>query len=180
MNNHNIENSNEISTKNIKFKTANKGNLYDIKLCADEFLDFFENFKKKFLNNKLIVLTANYNNILIGIIVAEDKSYKINSVERMLPMMCIHLIYVNSSFREQGIGSLLLEKFIKGQKESGIASVYAKIPKKYIKGIQFYLKNNFHIIDRKKNKIFLKRELWNDFGIKKCYLIGSSLNDIFT
>ncbi|MGV9174149.1 MAG: hypothetical protein ACOC35_16495, partial [Promethearchaeia archaeon] len=66
------------------------------------------------------------------------------------------------------------------QKETGIASVFAKIPKKYKKGIKFYLGNEFYVINRMKNKIFLKKELWNDYGIKKCHLIGTSLNDIFT
>ncbi|MFO8019483.1 MAG: GNAT family N-acetyltransferase [Promethearchaeia archaeon] len=163
----------------IEFKQATPNNLYDIRLCGKEFLDFIKDFKEKFLDGKISVLTAHYKNTLVGILVTEDKSSKVNSIERILPMMCIHLIYVNKSFRNQGIATSLLEYFVKNQKEVGTASVFAKIPKKYRKGIEFFLKNDFYIIKRKRNKIILKRKLWNDFGLKKCLLIGDSLNDIF-
>ncbi|MGV9205401.1 MAG: GNAT family N-acetyltransferase [Promethearchaeia archaeon] len=167
-------------TANIEVKKAKYENFYDLKLCAEEFLGFISNFKKKFFNDKLSVLIAYYNKTLAGVLVAEDKSYKVDSIERILPMMCIHLVYVSKAFRNRRIGTFLLRSFIKDQKETGIASVFAKIPKKYKKGIKFYLGNEFYVINRMKNKIFLKKELWNDYGIKKCHLIGTSLNDIFT
>lgn len=169
-----------IDLSSITIEEANRENLYEIKICAHEFLDFINDFKERFLEKNLIVFTVNYKKLLVGVIVAEDKSYKVNSLERMLPIMYIHLIYINPSFREKGIGNLLLDHFLQTEKDKGIASVFAKIPKKYVKGIKFYLRNDFHVISRKKNKIILKKELWNNFGLKKCFLIGTSLNDIFT
>ena len=109
--------------------------LYDIYLCAEEFNDLVDTFKEKFLNKDITISMAFYDDILSGFIVAEDKSQKVDAIEKLIPTTCLHLLYVNSKFRKKHIGKFLFDEFIKTQKEKGTASIYIKIPQKYKNGI---------------------------------------------
>ncbi len=93
--------------------------------------------------------------------------------------MHLHLLYVNPNFRKKNIGKSLLNSFFSIQRRNGIASIYIKLPQKYRDGINFFLKNNFHIIDKVKNKIILEFALWNDYGIRECQIIEENFNDMF-
>ncbi|MGQ4874704.1 MAG: GNAT family N-acetyltransferase [Promethearchaeia archaeon] len=160
-----------IDDKKIDIKIANIDNLIDFKLIAKDFIDFIKDFKEKFLNDRFFILSAYYNNILIGILIAEDVTKKIDSLNKILPTMQIYLIYINPNFRKKNIGKKLLEKFKDLQKERGIARIIVKLPVMYKKGIQFFLKNNFSQIKKTNNKIILEIDLWNDYGIKNCDII---------
>ena len=168
----------KIHTK-IEIRLANQENLFDLLLCANEFLDFIEDFKDKFLNKNFFVLSAYYENILAGILIAEDKTQKIDSLEKIIPIMTLHLIFVNRTFRKKDIGKTLLKSFISIQKKNGIASIYVKLPQKYKEGIRFFLKNDFKMINKTKNKIVLEKILWKDYGIRECHIIGENFNDMF-
>ncbi|MHA1491269.1 MAG: GNAT family N-acetyltransferase [Promethearchaeota archaeon] len=163
----------------IKIKIAKDENLFDLNLCAKDFLDLINNFEKKFYNKKFFVLTAYYNKVLAGILVAEDKSQKVNSLEKILPTMCLQLLFVNSNFRSRTLGKKLLKAFLNIQKEKGIAIIYIKLPQKYKKGIMFFQKNNFYQVGMVRNKIILELYLWNDYGIRDCQLIGNNFNNMF-
>ena len=164
----------------LRIKLAKNENLYDIHLCAEEFIDLIDSFKEKFLNEEIIILTAFYDNILSGFLVAEDKSQKIDAIETILPSTCLHLLFVNSKFRNKRIGKVLLETFIEAQKKKGIASIYIKLPQKYKSGIKFLQKNDFHQIDIEKSNIILEKNLWNDYGVRNCQIIGDNVNDLFS
>ena len=86
---------------NIVYKIANNDDYLDICLCANEYIEIINHFKEKFLNKELSVLMVYYNKILSGILVAEDKSNKVNSIEKILPSICIHLIFINPVFRKK-------------------------------------------------------------------------------
>ncbi len=161
----------------LKIKIADKEDLFDLRLCAKEFLDFIEDFKNKFLNKIYIVLTACYDKILAGILVSEDKSHKIDSLEKIVPVVYLHLLFVNSKFRNNSIGRNILDYFLSLQKQRGIAAIYVKLPQKYKKGIKFFQKNDFDIVSKDGNKIILELNLWNDYGIRNCNLIGD--NELF-
>ncbi len=164
---------------NIKIKIVKDENLFDLNLCAKDFIDLIDNFEKKFYNKKFFVLTAYYNKVLAGILVAEDKSQKVDSLEKILPTMCLQLLFVNSNFRSRTLGKKLLKAFLNIQKEKGVAIIYIKLPQKYKKGIIFFQKNNFHQVGMVRNKIILERYLWNDYGIRDCQLIGNNFNNMF-
>ena len=164
----------------LQIKVAKNENLYDIQLCAEEFIDLIKNFEEKFLNKEIIMMTAFYDKILSGFLVAEDKSQKIDAIEKILPSTCLHLLFVNSKFRNKRIGKVLLEAFIETQKKKGIASIYIKLPHKYKNGIKFLQKFDFHQTDVVKSKIILEKNLWNDYGVRECQNIGDNVNDLFS
>lgn len=164
---------------NFEIKVASKEDFFDLFLCAKEFIDLIDNFKRKFFNKQFFVLTAHYNNNLIGILVAEDKSNKVASLEQILPTMYIHLLFINPKFRNNNFGKKLLNAFLTLQKEKGIASIYVKLPQKYKKGIVFFQKNNFQPISQEKSKVLLELKLWEDYGIRNCQTIEDNYNDLF-
>lgn len=163
------------STSNIKIKIADKETFLDLCICAKEFIELLDNFKKNFLDKQYFVLTAYYNNVLAGVLIAKDKSQKIDSLERIVPTMSLHLLFVNSLYRDKGIGTKLMNTFLMILKNRGFASVSVKIPKHYKKGVDFFLNNeflnnNFSQEGITDNYIILEMNLWTDFGIKNCIL----------
>ncbi|TFF98635.1 MAG: N-acetyltransferase [Promethearchaeota archaeon] len=159
----------------IKIKFANKETFLDLNLCAKEFIDLLDNFKYNFLNKKYFVLTAYYDGVLAGLLVASDKSKKVDSLERMVPTMSLHLLFVNPIYRNKGIGIKLMNTFLMILKNRDFASIYIKLPKHYKKGINFFLNNRFlnrHFsqVEKTDNHIILEMNLWTDFGIKNCNL----------
>ncbi|MHA1294131.1 MAG: GNAT family N-acetyltransferase [Promethearchaeota archaeon] len=170
---------NDLDSK-LKIRIANIKDFFDLKLCAKEFIDFISDFKKKFLNNVFFILTGYYNNVLAAILIAEDKSNKIDSIERIIPTINLYLLYVNPKYRKKQIGKKLLETFINVQKERGIGYIIIKLPQKYKKGINFFKKNNFFQIGLEKNKVILAMNLWNDFGIRDYQIIEEDLNDMLS
>jgi len=164
---------------NFVIKIANDADLFDLNLCAKDFLDLLDDFKGKFLNKKYFILAAYSNNILAGILVAEDRCQKVDSLEKIIPNICVYLVYVNNKFRNKQIAKGLLESFIKIQKGNGIASIYVELPQKYKNGIKFFQKNNFIIINKEKSKIILELNLWNDYGIKEWQIINDDFDTIF-
>ena len=95
------------SISNIQIKIASNEDLMDLELCAKEFIEYIDNFKTKFLNEDFFILTAYYNQVLAGFLVAKDKSYKVNSLDRIMPSMCIYLVFINPKFRNRNIGKSL-------------------------------------------------------------------------
>ncbi|MBD3215042.1 MAG: GNAT family N-acetyltransferase [Candidatus Lokiarchaeota archaeon] len=167
---------NQTNFRKITIKIAEKENFFDLNLCAKEFIDLIDNFKSKFLNHKYFVLVAYYENILAAILVAEDKSNRIDSLEKILPNICLHLLYVNPNYRNMGIGKRLVNTFIMIMKNRGYATIYVKLPNKYKKGISFFLNNEFLGLKfrqkgNKDNNIILEIHLWEDFGIRDCQII---------
>ncbi|MFX0072035.1 MAG: GNAT family N-acetyltransferase [Candidatus Hermodarchaeota archaeon] len=167
-------------TPNIEIKIADREDLVDLSICVDDFLDFIESFKTKFLNKELLILKIYYNSILAGVLVAEDKSHEVDSLEKIIPNFYIHLVYINPKFRNKDLGKTLLKLFIKNQKDKGTASIYTKLPKKYKKGITFFRENDFQQISCENNEVILVLNLWKDYGIRDCMMIGDYSNDIFS
>jgi len=124
-----------MSSPKIEIKLAGEEDFIELKLCAMEFLDFIKDFKKKFFNKKYFILTAYYDSILAGILVGEDEGKKIDSIEKIVPIMYLHLLFVNPKFRHKNIGKSLLDNFKSILKKKGIASIYVKLPQKYKKVI---------------------------------------------
>jgi GNAT superfamily N-acetyltransferase len=167
------------SKSTVFYKTANEEDFLDINLCANEYIDLIDNFKERFLNREITVFLIYFNRILAGLLVAEDKSHKINSIEKIIPSMCIHLIYINPVFRKKLLGKQLLHTFLNLQKKNGYALIYVKIPQNYKSGIKFFCNNSFFQKNLVKNKIVLEINLWNDFGLRNWQLIEDNFNDNF-
>ncbi|MFX1337095.1 MAG: GNAT family N-acetyltransferase [Promethearchaeota archaeon] len=167
------------SNKDFLIKVANADDLFDLKLCAQGFLEFIDDFQIKFLKNKLFILTAYYDNILAGILVSEQQIHKIDSIENLIPTIYLHLIYVNPKYRRKYIGTTLLKSFILIQKKKGIASICIKLPQKYQNGIKFFQNYEFRLVGLTKNEVILEHNLWDDYGISDCQLIGDDFNITF-
>lgn len=167
------------SHQQVEIRVAQDEDLYDLNLCVKDFLDFINNFKQKFKEKKFFILTAYYNEILSGVLIAKDKTKKVDSLQKILPKMSIKLIFVNPKFRNMNIGRDLLDTFLEIQKENGFASVYVKLPQKYKRGIKFFQNNDFLIINKRKSRIVLEINLWNDFGVRDCCIIDNNFNDMF-
>lgn len=171
----------------IQIKHAENENLLDIELCAKEFIDFIDNFKKNFLEGRFFILTAYYDFILAGVLIAEKKVREIDSLEKIIPSIQLHLLskrfyllFVNSKFRNNQIGTKLLESFINIQKQNDIASIYIELPQKYKIGINFLQKKSFQRIGKKQNNVILELKLWNDYGIIDSQVIEDDFNDILS
>ena len=164
----------------ILIKHAENENLLDIELCAKEFIDFIDNFKKNFLEGRFFILTAYYDFILAGVLIAEKKVREIDSLEKIIPSIQLHLLYVNKKFRYKQIGTKLLESFINIQKQNDIASIYIELPQKYKIGINFLQKKSFQRIGKKQNNVILELKLWNDYGIIDSQVIEDDFNDILS
>lgn len=169
-----------MNSPKIEIKIAGKEDFIELKLCAMEFLDYIKDFKKNFFNKKFFILAAYYDSILAGILVAEDESKKIDSIEKIVPIMCLRLLFVNPKFRHKNIGKSLLDNFIIILKKKGTASIYVKLPQKYKKGVEFFQKNNFHQVDKNDNRIILELNLWNDLGIRDCLIIGDNFDNMLS
>jgi ribosomal protein S18 acetylase RimI-like enzyme len=164
----------------IVIKPAISENLFDIEICAKEFIDLIENFKENFLNGDFLVLNAYYDSILAGVLVAERNIRQIDSLEKIIPNLNLKLIYINKKFRNNHIGKKLLDSFIKIQKQNEIASIFIELPQKYQKGINFLKKHNFQQVEKIQNNIILELNLWNDYGIVDCQTIEEDLNDMLS
>lgn len=169
----------QIDDSDISIKEANKEDLIDLNLCAKEFLQLIEDFNINFLNRKYFTLTAYYKKLLVGILVAEEKNHKVDSLEKIVPKTNLYLIFVNPNFRKNHIGKKILINYLTIQKKKGIASIFVELPHKYKKGIQFFQYNKFHQINKVKDKIILEINLWNDFGIRSSEFIANNLSDVF-
>ncbi len=163
---------------NIDIKIADSEDLYDLTLCAKEFLEFIDNFKNQFLNKHFFILTAYSEHILCGALIAEDKTDKVDSLKKIVPTVRIRLVFVNPLFKHKGIGKQLLDAFIQNQKEKEVATIYVKLPLRYKKGIDFYLRSNFQQVQQEKGNIILELKLWKDYGISECQNIGENIDDL--
>jgi len=68
-------------------------------------------------------------------------------------------IGVHPKYRNEGIGSLLLDKIIEEAKKRGIKKVYAGIKKDNKKSINFFNKKGFKLYKKKVDSILLEKEL---------------------
>ena len=122
-----------MSSPKIEIKISQTENFFDLSLCAKEFLEFIDDFKLKFKKKRFFILTAYYDSVLAGLLISEDKSKKIDSIFKIIPIFYLHLVYVNPLYRNKNIGRELLKTFIMFQKKHGVASIYVKLPQKYKK-----------------------------------------------
>ncbi|MBY9007565.1 MAG: GNAT family N-acetyltransferase [Candidatus Lokiarchaeota archaeon] len=157
----------------IVIKVAEKIHLYELYLCAQEYIELIDDFEKKFLNNQYIILTAYDNDLMIGILIIEDKSKEIDCLRKIVPNACIHLLYVNRNYRKKGLGKRLVNSIIMFLFKNKFASLYIKLPEKNKKGINFFLNNDFlnnHFQQKSRNdnKILLEMNLWHDFDLNDC------------
>jgi GNAT superfamily N-acetyltransferase len=173
-----MDKNSEINS-NFKIKLAKREDLTELTLCAKEFIELIEKFKLNFLDGKYLTLIIYYNNLIAGVLIAQELIPKVDSIENILPKTLLKLIYVNPNFRNKLIGTTLLLSFLKNQKEKGVASVFIKLPQKYKSGIKFFETNNFRRVGKTRDNILLEFNLWNDFGIRFSEFLAEDLNHIF-
>jgi GNAT superfamily N-acetyltransferase len=164
----------------VAVKIAKLEDFVDLYLCAGDFIDFIQNFKKKFYEGKLFILTAIFNGVLAGVLISEDESRIIDSIDKIIPTMHLYLIYVNPTYRNKKLGKILIDKFITYAKKKGIGSIYIKLPEKYKNGIKFFERCHFQVEDVNGSEVILHLNLWNDYGVRNCEIVDEDLNNHFT
>ena len=155
----------------ISIKTGNNEDLMELQLCANEFIDFIDDFEINLLNKKYFILTAYYFNNLSGILLAENQISKIDSLEMLIPKIQLIFLFVNPSYRNNSIADMLLNTFIKIQKKRQIATIFIKLPQKYKMGIKFLAKYGFLQIITSNNEVVLEKNLWYDFGGQRLFMV---------
>jgi len=115
---------------------------------------------------KITGIMAAYESACIGAVVGildVDASMS----EGPLPLPCIRLLFieVNARYRGNGVGRLLMERFIQEQKSKKIASITMSLFKNYKAGGNFLEKFGFLKEKTERNKIIWKLNLWSDFGV---------------
>lgn len=164
------------NSSKIIIKVADDESFFDLNLCAEEYIELIDNFKQKFLDEQFFILIAYCNNVLAGILVAEDNSRKVDSLEKILPNMSLSLLFINPNYRHKGLGKRLINCLLMILLKKGFASISIELPKNYKEGIHFLLHNDFlnykfRQIEKTDTKIILEMNLWNDYGIRDCQLI---------
>ena len=167
------------SGSNVKLRIATKEDLLELATSATNLTALLDTSKIDIAGGNYFILTARYNNLLIGVLIAEKKIHKVDSLNMIVPRIRLHLIHVHEKYRLMGIGKKLLETFLKFYHKAEVASIYVKLPQKYQKGISFFLKHDFQRVEVIKNKIVLELNLWKDYGIRNCEIIDTSVKDIF-
>ena len=130
--------------KNIKITSMNSQDLESIKnILNSDFDDFWNyNILKEELNNKNSrYLVAKLNNEVIGFA----------GIKIIIDEADIMNIVVKKNFRNNGIGSLLLENLINLSKSLNISSLSLEVNEKNISAISLYKKFNFKEVGKRKN-----------------------------
>ncbi len=130
--------------KNIKITSMNSQDLESIKnILNSDFDDFWNyNILKEELNNKNSrYLVAKLNNEVIGFA----------GIKIVIDEADIMNIVVKKNFRNNGIGSLLLENLINLSKSLNISSLSLEVNEKNISAISLYKKFNFKEVGKRKN-----------------------------
>ncbi|TFG17041.1 MAG: N-acetyltransferase [Promethearchaeota archaeon] len=153
---------------NVIIKTGNNEDIIELQMCANEFIEFIDDFEINLHNKKYFILTAYYFKNLSGILLAENVISKIDGLEKIVPKVQLIFLFVNPVYRNKGIANLLLNYFIKIQKKEKIASIYINLPQKYKFGKKFLEKYDFVQTITTNNNIILEKTLWYDFGIESC------------
>ena len=130
--------------ENIKITSMNSQDLEAIKnILNSDFDDFWNyNILKEELNNKNSrYLVAKLNNEVIGFA----------GIKIVIDEADIMNIVVKKNFRNNGIGSLLLENLINLSKSLNISSLSLEVNEKNISAISLYKKFNFKEVGKRKN-----------------------------
>ena len=155
-------------------KINNEEDLVSLELCAKDYLELLDNFYYNYAEGNYFILCAYHDENLVGLLIADKKAQKLDSLEKILPIVFLKLIYVVPKYRKQNIGRKLLTTFINIEKSKKTASIIITLPVNYIDGIKFFQKFGFHKKKKIKNSIFLIKNLWDDYGIRDIDLLGSS------
>lgn len=153
-------------TSKILIKTGNNEDIMELQLCANEFIDFIDDFEINLLKKKYLILTAYYFKNLSGILLAENNMSKIDGLVNLVPKAHLIFLFVNPVYRNNKIASSLLKSFLKIKKEEKFAAVYINLPQKYKVGKKFLEKFHFVQMRAFNNNIVLERNLWYDFGVE--------------
>ncbi len=157
----------ERQKSNIVIKIGNNEDLIELQLCANDFIDFIDDFKINLQNEKYFILTAYYSKNLSGVLLAENKHSKVNALVNLVPRVKLIFLYVNPVYRNNKIGINLLRFFINIQRKRKVAAIYINLPRKYTVGKKFLEKYKFFQKKTRHNNIVLERTLWYDFGVNK-------------
>ncbi|HMF33369.1 MAG TPA: N-acetyltransferase [Candidatus Lokiarchaeia archaeon] len=144
-------------------REATENDLFELELCCKEALDLLPNFKEDFSQDKFIVYLALVDNRVAGAVVGFADP--IGTSKNLKPTAQIAAIFVNSSFRNQGIGKTLIEHFLGRMQERHFVTVRVEIYKTYSSGLKFFEAAGFKEIQAKRGKKILQYSIWDDFGI---------------
>ena len=129
----------------LKVLKLNKDNIND-------YIDIIHKYEESVFNDEayskelLLNSITGYDNIDI---LLDDKTLIGYIIYRYVDVIHLLKIFIDDKFKGNGYAKLLLDNMIKNS--NGINKVYLEVRKNNISAIRFYEKNNFQIIDTKKN-----------------------------
>ncbi len=129
----------------LKVLKLNKDNIND-------YIDIIHKYEESVFNDEayskelLLNSITGYDNIDI---LLDDKTLIGYIIYRYVDVIHLLKIFIDDKFKGNGYAKLLLDNMI--ENSNGINKVYLEVRKNNISAIRFYEKNNFQIIDTKKN-----------------------------
>ena len=112
-------------------------------ILTSEFDDFWnsETLKNELENNNSYYIVAKINNNIVGFA----------GIKNVLDEADIMNVVTRKTYRNQGIGSIILEKLISYAKQNGIKKLTLEVNEQNISAIHLYKKFNFKEIALRKN-----------------------------
>ncbi|MBN2154039.1 MAG: GNAT family N-acetyltransferase [Candidatus Lokiarchaeota archaeon] len=139
----------------------------DVSTCCNELAPMIPDLEENIVGGKVTGLVAcDEMGLAMGAIVGMlDVDASLNGSPVPLPCVRLLFIEVNKRYRGEGVGRLLVERFIQQQKSKNIACMTTTLFKNYTDGSAFLEKHGFRAERVDRNKLSLKLNLWSDFGV---------------
>ena len=133
-----------MSYNNVEISKMNLDDFNDIKnILISDFDDFWkiDTFEEELKNNNSYYLVGKINNEIVGFA----------GIKIVLDEADIMNVVTRKTYRNQGIGSIILEKLISYAKQNGIKKLTVEVNEQNLSAIHLYKKFNFKEIALRKN-----------------------------
>ncbi len=144
-------------------REAKVEDLFALEMCCKEFLDLIPDFTSRFHKKELIVFLVFQHNELGGSIVSFIDP--ISTSKNFKTISQIIFIFINPTFRGNGLGKALLNYYIERMRVQNIAAARIELFKTNSAGIKFFEKAGFKQVSERQGKKILQFSIWDDFGI---------------
>ncbi|MHA1369399.1 MAG: GNAT family N-acetyltransferase [Promethearchaeota archaeon] len=156
----------EIEAK-IRIKPLETSDFIDLKVCCEDMVELFPDLETDINQGRIQGIIALYDGVCAGAIIATLDLGSLDPKIQPFPLPCLRILFleVNLIYRGKGIGSFLLQEFIKQQRKNNVECIFIELYKNFRSGCKFFEKFGFQKTNLNRNRILLKLDLWSDFGV---------------